>query len=509
VTVENLSREELLAYRGLARFEVEQPDGTVSVLYNPTPRQDAFHLTEVPNALFGGAAGGGKSHCLRWDAYMRCISQPGYRALLLRRTYPELADTHIERVIQEVAQFKALGIAVEFQKSEFKLRFFHPNGEQSVLQFGHCEDDSTVSKYLSTEYDAIYFDEASTFEERHYLWISSRARGTKPGVKAIVRCGSNPGGIGALWLKRRYIDKDITFDEDEAYAPEDYEFIPSKLTDNPYLGDDYRKRLLALPSAALRRAYLYGEWDVFEGQEFSEWKQALPDGTPWHVIDELPTIDGKPITEVNWLEHFRSVDWGYSVDNGVCLWWCCLPDGRYIIYKEFVFKGMIPKRVAQTIVEMSRGLKIRYTVADPSMWMKGGATGESIQETFGRYKVGCIQADNDHINGWQRVHHLLTESGGYPEQPLLQIYRAGCPYLIRTLPMMCSDPKRPGDIKSKAVEDHGADALRYGAMSRPAPTIRREPKRPILPGTVAWEVRRILKKQRSRGKLGAESMRRR
>lgn len=490
------TREELLAYRGLASFSVEKPTGEVVVLYNPTPRQDAFHLSDCPNVLFGGAAGGGKSHCLRWDAYMRCFSQPGYRALLLRRTYPELADTHIERVILEVAQFRALGLAVEYSKTEYKLRF----GNGSVLQFGHCEDDSTVSKYLSTEYDAIYFDEASTFEERHFLWISSRARSTKPGVRAIVRCGSNPGGTGALWLKRRFIDKDITVEEDEAFRPEKYEFIPSKLTDNPYLGDDYRERLLALPSPALRRAYLYGEWDVFEGQEFAEWKADR------HVVDELPTLNGKPIIEIPWIECFRAIDWGYS-ENGCCGWYAALPDGRLIKFREYVFKNTIAKTVAKTIKEMSRGLRIRYTIADPSMWMKGGAMGESIAETFSRHGVGLLQADNDRINGWQRLHHWLTETTGPDDAPMLAFYRHGCPYTIRTLPLMVSDPKRPGDIKSKAVEDHGADETRYAVMSRPAPSIHK-PRKIVIPGTVGWEVKRILDKQKRRSLLGAESVRR-
>jgi len=486
------TRDELLAYRGLASVVVEQPDGSRTTLYSPTPRQDAFHLSGVPNVLFGGAAGGGKSHCLRWDAYMRCLSQPGYRALLLRRTYPELADTHIERVILEVASLGAT-----YSKTEFKLRF--PNG--SVLQFGHCEDDSTVTKYLSTEYDAIYFDEASTFEERHYLWISSRARGTKAGVKAIVRCGSNPGGVGALWLKRRFIDKDITAEEDEAYDPADYEFIPSRLTDNPHLGDDYRKRLLALPSQALRRAYLYGEWDVFEGQEFAEWRAED------HVIDELPTLNGKSILELPWIEVFRAIDWGYT-EHGVCGWYACLPEGRIIKFREHVFKTTIAKSVAKTIKEMSRGLRIRYTIADPSIWMKGGAMGESIAETFAKAGVGCIQADNDRINGWQRLHHFLTERVGEDNKPLIQFVRGGCPYTIRTLPMMVSDPKRPGDIKSRAVEDHAADETRYAVMSRPAPSIYR-PRKIVLPGTVGWEIKKHLDRQRRGTKLGAESVRRR
>ena len=494
-----IDRESLLAYKGLASFAVGLPDGSSKVLYNPTPRQDAFHLSEAPNVLFGGAAGGGKSHCLRWDAYMRCFSQPGYRALLLRRTYPELADTHIERVMLEVAEFKALGLNVEFSKTDYKLRFFFPDGSQSVLQFGHCEDDATLGKYLSTEYDAIYFDEASTFEERHFLWISSRARSTKPGVRAIVRCGSNPGGIGALWLKRRYIDKDITFDEDEAYDAKDYEFIPSRLTDNPYLGDDYRKRLLALPSASLRRAYLYGEWDIFEGQEFAEWNAEQ------HVIDELPTILGKLADQLPWVEIIRAVDWGYA-ENGVCGWYLCMPNGRLIKIKELVFRTMIAKEVAKKIREMSVGMRIRYTVGDPAMWIKGGNTGESVAETFMKHGIGMMPADNDRLNGWQRLHHCLQEKAD-DGKPLIQFLRSACPYTIRTLPIMVSDPKRPGDIKTKGVEDHAADETRYALMSRPQMSVMR-PRKVVIPGTIGWEVKRILDRQRRPRRLGAESVRR-
>lgn len=494
----HIDREALLAYQGLASFAVELPDGKRVVLYNPTPRQDEFHLSEAPNVLFGGAAGGGKSHCLRWDAYMRCFSQPGYRALLLRRTYPELADTHIERVVQDVALFKSLGLNVEFVKSEFKLRFLD-NG--SVLQFGHCEDDTTISKYLSTEYDAVYFDEASTFPERYYLWISSRARSTKPGVRAIVRLGSNPGGEGAMWLKRRFIDRDIEFEEDEAYDPGEYVFIRSLLTDNPYLGDDYRKRLLALPSKALRRAYLYGEWDVFDGQEFSEWS---PDE---HCLDSVPKIGGVEVTKLPWIELFRSLDWGYG-ENGVCGWYACMPDGSLVKVKEYVFRNTIAARVAKKIVEMSAGLRIRYTVADPRMWTKEGSSGESIAETFGKSGVGLIKADNDRINGWQRLHHWLTERTGKDNRPLLTFVKSDCPYTVRTLPLMVSDPRKPGDIKSKGVEDHAADETRYAVMSRPSATVYRE-RKVVVPGSIGWEVKRILDKQRRHKRLGAESVRRR
>ena len=482
---------------GQSRIVLAGPAGE-RVFYDPHPKQDIFHLALAPNVLYGGAAGGGKSHALRMDAYIRCLSVPGFKALLLRRTYPELNNTHIEHALLEAGQLGAV-----YNKSEYKMRW--PNG--SVLEFGHCEDDSTVAKYLSTEYDGIYFDELVTFTEYQYKFIASRARSTKPGLKPAIRAGTNPGGTGSFWVRRYFIFKDITPAEDPTYDPANYQYIGATLDDNPYIDPTYESRLMALPSEALRRAYRYGDWDVFEGQYFADWLP-VKDGRDWHVRQDMPTIEGKPIFKIPWVECFRAMDWGYR-DPGICGWYACLPDGRLLKFQEYVFRETTAANVAAEIVKRSAGLRIRYTVADPNMFMREGQLGESIADTFGKHKVPLIKADNERVNGWHRLHGWLQETtvAGEHRVPMMQFFGPGCPYTCRTIPSLIVDDTRPEDVKTKGTEDHAGDETRYAVMSRPAPS--RKPKMGgFIPGSMGHEVQKLLRAINQPKRLGSESVRR-
>jgi hypothetical protein len=485
---------------GQARILVPDRSGRLDTFYDPHAKQDQFHLDPAPNVLYGGAAGGGKSHGIRMDAYLRCLSVPGFRALLLRRTFPELRNTHIDKAILEASRLGAI-----YMKSENILKF----GNGSTLEFGHCEDEAAIGKYLSTEYDAIYFDELVTFTLLQFKFISSRARTTKPGLLPVIRCASNPGGANSYWVKRYFILKDIIASEDPAYRPEEYSFVSATLDDNPYIDGTYEARLMALPSEALRRAYRFGDWDVFEGQYFSEWRRFKEDEhgvRPWHVIEELPTVKGRAINEVSWVEIVRAIDWGYT-KPGVCGWYACLPDGRAIKFQEYFFEKTLSKYVAGEIKKMSAGMKIRYTVADPSMWISSGNndTGESIAETFARNGVSLREADNNRINGWHRLHSWLTEVTDFPPVPLLQFYARGCPYTIRTIPSQVIDPTRPEDLLTKNTEDHAADETRYFVMSRPAPSREHLSKQRQR---FSKDVEDLLKNQHRYRRLGAESVRR-
>jgi hypothetical protein len=441
------------------------------------------------------------------DGYLRCLLVPGFRALLLRRTYPELENTHIERVLLEAKQLGAV-----YNKTEHKLRF--ANG--SVFEFGHVEDDAAVSKYLSTEYDGIYFDELVTFTLHQFKFLCSRARTTKPGLSPIIRAGSNPGGTNSYWVKRYFLLRDINpndpKDQDPTYRPENYQFIPATLDDNPHIDPTYDARLMALPTEALRRAYRYGDWDVFEGQYFSDWRARNDDGDEWHVTETIPTVDGVPVTAraLPWIEVFRSIDWGYR-DPGVCGWYACLPDGRLLKFQEYVFQETLASEVAKEIRRRSIGMKIRYTVADPSLWMRDGnnALGESIAETFQRHRVPLLKADNDRIQGWQRLHHWLQETtvtAGGRKVPLLQVVGSACPYTVRTIPALVADEHKLEDVKTKGTEDHAGDETRYAVMSRPAPS--RRPLHAGYPiGTLGDDIQKILRSVNKPYRLGQESVR--
>lgn len=426
-------------------------------LYVPTPKQVDFHETtrKVRRVLYGGQAGPGKSHALRWGLYRDCLTIPNLTCLLLRRTFKQLEQTHL--LAMERDQHV---IGAEYLSGIKAMKF--PNG--SIIQAGHCETTADAMNYLSTEYDRIAFDELVTFERDPSLEIMSRARTSKAEVIAAgdaqVWAGTNPGGRGALWVKEFFIDHAVDLTEFPSYEPARYGFVEASLSDNPYISAEYRRDLEDLPEMR-KRQLLHGDWNAFEGQFFAEWKPAV------HVVD-LPIVRG--------VEHFASMDWGFNAP-GCVLWWACLPDGRYHVRWEYKFKGEHAETVATEIKRITKSLhieRLRYLVCDPAMKAKTGAgRGESIFETLQRRGIPMRAGDNDRFNGWNRVHELLRLDAD--DQPWITV-SPSCAYLIRTLPAQVQDVHDPEDIDS-AKDDHAVDALRYGAMSRPSPThVHREHK---------------------------------
>jgi hypothetical protein len=237
-------------------------DGTARYLYLPTPAQVELRECRTKRLLWGGAAAGAKSHGLRWDAYRWCMEIPNYEVLLMRRTFPELESTHLLRMGRE-----AESVGAKY-RSQFRMMEW-PNG--SFIRAGHCESKADLTKLLSTEYDDARIDEASTFDGRLVREIVSRARSSKPLVKArggaFGRLTSNPGGPGAVYLRDAYITHDMDRDEFPDYRPTEYTFIPARVSDNPYCSADYTGDLMELDRD--RRAQLLdGNWDVHVGQFF-------------------------------------------------------------------------------------------------------------------------------------------------------------------------------------------------------------------------------------------------
>lgn len=443
-----------------------------TVVYAPTPMGVRFHLATAPNLLYGGAAGGAKSYTARHDAYLRLLTMPGCRVLLLRRKYTELTDNHLNDAQKEVALMAGLGLPIRYLKDERRVVVTHPSGVESWVRFGHCEHDGDEDQYLSSEYEAIYPDEAATFLKKQVMGVASRLRTTMPGVRPVLRCTSNPGGAQTLWLKQWFIDKVVGPDEDADYDPAEWAFIQSRLYDNPYLMDadgtwrTYAKRLTPLGKDRAAQM-LKGSWDIIAGQYFGEFSRAV------HVQDVIVP----PGTA-----YFRCLDWGYN-NLGVCLWIACLPDGRLHVEHEYVFRQTIAVDVAAEILRQTALLgeiEVRYTVADPSMWNHSGQVGESIAETFAKAGVPMLRGSNERVIGWQRLRHWFRLApDGHPWLTM----SPSCAYLARTLPALVSDDLRPEDVDT-AGDDHGGDTLRYGVMSRPAPTAKMVDLRLPTPGSV-------------------------
>jgi hypothetical protein len=152
------------------------------------------------------------------------------------------------------------------------------------------------------------------------------------------------------------------------------------------------------------------------------------------------------------------------------LWWVCLPDGHYHIEQEYKFNGEVGnkvyvKDVAEEIKRRCKALglsRVPLCWVDPDITLNKGQIGESIAETFSRHGVPTIKSTNDRVNGWQRVYEMFRDA---PDGSPWLTFDPSCKYLIRTIPLQIQDKNNPEDVNTHG-DDHAADALRYGAMSR-------------------------------------------
>lgn len=415
----------------------------------PNPKQAQFFLANARHIAYGGARGGGKSWAMRRKFVLLAFRYAGLRLLLLRRTLPELNENHVLPLQRELAG------AVKFHATQ--RAFLFPN--LSRIKLGYCDREADVFQYQGQEYDVIGLEEATHFTESQMQFLTTCNRSVRTDFSPRMYYTCNPGGVGHAWVKRLFIDRDYRNSE----RAEEYVFIPARVTDNPVLlerNPQYLATLENLPEH-LRKAYLFGNWDVLEGQFFREFDRSL------HVI--APTR-----LPMEW-KRFRAMDWGYN-DPCCVLWFAVAPEGRIYVYRELYLRRTLSSEIAKRVKALSAGERIAYTVASPDAWQQRGlkgAEGESIAEVFSKNGVPLLPADNARVAGWQRVREALArEADGLPE---LLIFET-CSNLIRTLPTLTFDAHNCEDV-SDLCEDHAPEALRYGLMSRPRPSPEKAQKR--------------------------------
>lgn len=275
-------------YRPTSRGKAEE------IIYLPLPKQAVWHEAvydrTVTRFLIGGAAGPGKSTCIRRILYEFARLVPGFHALILRKSIPDLKKSHLRFLPYEVAQ-----LGGTWKESDKAAVFPHPGGMEAVIRAGHFEDASAMDDYLSAEFDCIAPDEIVTLEEQTTLELFTRARSTNELLMqmrglphedpeqvldgSFVLAGSNPGG--RLWVKDHWVTQQPDPEEYPHYNPARWQFLPAHLSDNPYLAGGYVQGIRDLREAR-RRQLEEGDWDCFEGQMFSEWQPSRM-GSPWHV----------------------------------------------------------------------------------------------------------------------------------------------------------------------------------------------------------------------------------
>ena len=424
----------------------------------PNPKQEMFLRDTHKYIAFGGARGGGKSWAVRTKAVLLALRYPGIIIMIVRRSYPELRANHIDPLR------KLLGRRIA-QYNDGKKEYAFING--SAVLFRYCASEKDMANYQGTEADVIFLDEATQFDERVYKMFRACLRGVNDFPKRMyLTC--NPGGKGHSWVKRLFIDRNFNDDEN----PNEYSFIQSLVQDNEALmkaQPDYIKQLEALPPK-LRAAWLYGKWDVFEGQFFEEFQNQ-----PEHYNDRTWTHVIKGFMPPRSWKRYRSFDFGYSKPFS-CGWWAVSPEGILFRIAELYGCTETPDEgvkwpIDRIFAEIKRiegehpylkGCTIEG-VADPAIWE--ASHGVSIAETAAKKGIYFQPGDNKRIPGWMQVHYRLAfDEQGYP---MMYVFDT-CKAFIRTIPMLVYSEIRPEDLDT-TQEDHVADEVRYFCMLNPIP----------------------------------------
>jgi len=445
----------------------------MNIIWTPQPRQKVFMSRPEHEALYGGAAGGGKSDCAIAEA-LRQVHIPHYRGLILRKTYPQLSEM-VDRS-REIY----LPSFPDAKFNEQKHSWVFPSGAK--IYFGAMQHTKDRTNYQGKRYDFIDFDELTHFTWDEYSYLFSRNRPNGPGTRCYIRAQANPGGIGHGWVKERFItpappmtpiyeDVKIVFPDGKSEIRRRSRiFVPSSIFDNKILmqnDPEYITRLASLPENE-KKALLYGDWDSFSGQVFLEWRNN-PDG----YIKRRGTHVIEPFRIPSTWKIYRGFDFGYSKPFSVG-WYAVDHDGRlYRIRELYGCTGTPnegvrwePSEIARKIKTIERedvNLKGRYVngIADPSIFDE--SRGESVARMMEREGVYFEKGDNTRIAGKMQMHNRLAfDENGIP---MLYVFST-CKHFIRTIPALVYSESDVEDIDTDA-EDHIYDECRYVTMANP------------------------------------------
>jgi len=481
---------------------------------NLHPKQALALDTEANEVLYGGAAGGGKSHLMRVAAVLWCAAIPGLQVYLFRRIRDDLIKNHMEGPKGFRAMLAPWVLCGFIKIVDDEIRFW--NGARIYLC--HCKDEKDIYKYQGAEIHVLLIDELTHFTEAMYRFLRNRLRmvgievpreyaGRFPRILA----GANPGNIGHLWVKATWVETCENYEPKQMVAAEGgmlRQFVPARLEDNPSMSSDdpgYELRLEGLGSKQLVQAMRWGDWDVIEGAFFDCWEPMR------HVVNpfEVPKT---------WLR-FRSMDWGSAKPFSVG-WWAvasdpftamnsagrpvAIPRGCLVRYREWYGAKapneglkMHAEKVGEGIRDREAGDSITYGVLDPAAFAEdGGYSIEARMRTGSNGKVTFRPADNARVSGrgamggWDQLRGRLV--GDDDGRPMLVVFST-CRDFTRTVPALQHDKNRPEDVDTDG-EDHVGDEARYGCNSRPwvrkvAPAsdaIRPEYRRARAPEPDSW-----------------------
>ena len=315
---------------------------------------------------------------------IRWIYHPKFRALVIRQHADDLKDW-IDRARSMYATCGGIVVG-----NPAEIRF--PSGAK--IRIGHLRDANAYTKYQGHEYHKMIIEELTQIpREENYLKLISSCRSVIPELRPQVFCTTNPGGLGNSWVKKRFVVNEPYKVFTDEITRRTRIFIPATIEDNPTLMQNdpaYVTFLEGLPEN-LKKAWRYGDFNVFIGQFFSEFSEKIHTAAPFAIPDSWARI--------------RSIDHGRTAPTA-CLWGAIDCDGAIWWYREYYQANVDADVNAQNIARLSGDEKYKFTLLDSACFSKTGY-GETIADIYNKNGVYVIPSPKNRLAGWSLFHEYL------------------------------------------------------------------------------------------------------
>ena len=428
-------------------------------LYMPQPKQVLFHACPADQVLYGGARGGGKSEALLWDAITQCLTFPGYVAVIFRRNYDNLMSIFRTRL------FKVPTVLGLYNQTERAFKF----SNESIIYLRAADEPKDAESYQGNEWDGLYIDEIQEFSQDMIMPLLMNLRGSgRVKTAPRFRASAWPWGIGHGWVRGYWISPAQPFEvwspgvDDEDQPLPTRCFIPATIYDNMALlrrNRRYLQVLKSMPENEQRAAF--GDWDVYEGQAFSEWRRELHVIKPFEISKTWIKRGGVDFgTAAPWAAYFYAEDPSVIDKDDPNL-------RRVYVFKEFYARNtdalIQAKQLRSFIVETPNTVAVMIPpdMNAPSPTQRGITPADVYRRLIaplGTAVTVAARAGRNHRKHRKDLFHRFL--GIAPDgKPWLQVFDT-CRNLCRTIPELPIDPNRPDDVDTRA-EDHPYDAITH------------------------------------------------